>query len=87
MRTTIENMIALHYPETGLVYAQIINTIANSDTRNDLRELLKRLTENTDAHDFFDWGFFSPYNFCLKQRMGYKAPKVFNKNILIINFL
>lgn len=70
MRTTIENMIALHYPETGLVYAQIINTIANSDTRNDLRELLKRLTEIIDAHDFFDWVFPSPYNFLAKTADG-----------------
>lgn len=82
---TIESMIAIHYPETGLAYAQIINTIVNSDTRNDLGEGLKRLIIDTDAHDFFEWGF-GRCHFWLHQRMGYKAPEIFTNRILIVKF-
>lgn len=86
MRTiTIESVVSLYYPETGLAYTQIINTIANSNTRNDLRERMKRLKRDTDAHDFFDWGFGRSH-FWLHQRIGYKTPEVFTNRILIVKF-
>lgn len=78
-------MIAIHYPDTGLAYAQIINTIANSDTSKDLRESLSQLKRDTDAHDFFEWGF-GRCHFWLHQRMGYKCPEVFTNRILIVKF-
>lgn len=70
---TIESMIAIHYPATALAYVQIINTIVSSDTRNDLREGLKRLKRDTNVDDFFEWGF-GRCHFWLHQRMGYQAP-------------
>lgn len=83
--TTIESIVNLYYPETGLAYAQIINTIAYSDTSSDLREGMKRLKRDTDAHDFFDWGFGASH-FWLKQRNGYKVPELFGNRILIVKF-
>lgn len=53
----IESTIAIYYPETVLAYAQIINTAVNCCTKSDLREGLEQLKTDTDAHDFFDWGF------------------------------
>lgn len=86
MRTiTIESVVALYYPETGMAYAQIINTVVNYTTREDLRYGLKVLKEQTDAHKFFEWGF-GRHHFWLKQRNGYQSPELFDNRILIVTF-
>lgn len=82
---TIESTVAIHYPETAMAYTSIINTIANSDSRNDLREGMNRLKSDTDAHDFFDWGFGKSH-FWVHQKIGYQATEVFSNRMLIVKF-
>lgn len=82
---TIESIIAIYYPETALAYAQIINTVVNYPMKGELRYGMKVLTEQTDAHKHFHWGF-GKRHLWVKQRNGYESPELFDNRILIVKF-
>lgn len=82
---TIESIIALFHEETATAYAQIINTAVNCNSRSELREAIKRLKTETEAHNHFEWGF-GRNHFWLVQRNCYQSSELFDNRMLIVRF-